>query len=78
MIWMIMVFAAQAPYAAVQQAAKQYALTGVLKDSVTSKAIAYATIGVWNGQNEHVASTYSLESGLSKQHCPNRESTGLK
>ncbi|HRO44794.1 TonB-dependent receptor [Agriterribacter sp.] len=70
MVWMIMVFAGLAPYGTAQQVAKQYILTGVLKDSATSKAVAYATIGVWNGQNEHIASTYSLESGAFKTALP--------
>src|SRR5690606_1939340 len=63
-------FTALAPFAAAQQTAKPYALTGMLKDSTTSRAVAYATIGVWNGQNEHIASTYSLESGAFKAVLP--------
>lgn len=70
MLWMTMVFAILTLCAPAQQTVKQYMLTGALKDSATSKAVAYATVGVWNDKNEHIASTYSQESGAFKTALP--------
>lgn len=70
MLWIMVMFAGLMPYATAQQTVKQYMLTGVLKDSATSRTVAYATVGLWNGRNEYIASTYSQESGAFKTALP--------
>jgi outer membrane receptor protein involved in Fe transport len=49
-----------------QQAASSYTVTGSIRDSAAAAAVAYATINVFDGAKNNIASTYSLENGAFK------------
>lgn len=62
-VWLITLssFSAQA-----QKTTAQYTITGVIRDSATTKPVAYATVSLLDTAGRFVASSYSLESGTFK------------
>ena len=72
--WLIWILIGFGVTAGAQNTPEQHLVTGIIRDSVTNKPVAYATISLFDTLKNNVASAYSLENGLFKiiVHKPGR------
>jgi outer membrane receptor protein involved in Fe transport len=64
--WIIWVLTAWMAKADAQQAISSYLVTGIIRDSATTRVVAYATVSLLDTAKNNIASTYSLETGAFK------------
>ncbi|MBN8861121.1 MAG: TonB-dependent receptor [Sphingobacteriales bacterium] len=68
--WLLWIIAGWTLQAEAQQTASSYIATGTIRDSATARAVAYATISLFDTADNNIASTYSLENGTFKTALP--------
>ncbi|WEK33515.1 MAG: TonB-dependent receptor [Candidatus Pseudobacter hemicellulosilyticus] len=70
MVCLLLIIAGWTGNIAAQQANTSFVVTGIIRDSISARSIAYATISILDSASNTIASTYSLENGSFKTALP--------